>query len=175
MKLHARDCEMNVVTALETKPFLDSSHVQGATRSSGHMLLVHPLHGIVGAVTIRTPIQKKWGHVCELARVAFKPGFSVRGGSSKMVSFVKDYAKQRAFDGILSYAELRFGTGRVYDQCGFTNVGETTVNYWYTDGAVRFDRFKYRAQPGKTEKQVVDEAGVRPVWGAGHKIFLLKL
>ena len=52
---------------------------------------------------------------------------------------------------------------------------EALNNYWYTDGERRYDRFKFRAQPGKPEKQVAEEAGVRSVWGCGNRIYLLKL
>lgn len=175
IKLNGRDCVTDVVSALQTKPFLNECHLQGATRASDHVLLKHPEHGIVGCVTVRTPIQKKYGHVAELARLAFRPGFSVRGGAGKVIDVALDLARKKGFDGMLSYSELRFGTGGVYLQCGFEQVGETTVNYFYTQGVTRYDRFKYRAQPGKSEKQVVDEAGVRPVWGAGHRVFLKKL
>lgn len=175
IKLNARDCMIELVTSKETKPFLTEAHIQGGTRASDHLVMKHPDHGIIGSVTVRTPIQKKHGKVCELARVAFRPGFSVRGGTSKMTSYVREnIVLQKGFDGVLSYADLRFGSGSVYEQAGFSLVGETPVNYYYTNGAVRFDRFKYRAQPGKSEKLVVQDAGVRPVWGAGHRIFLWK-
>lgn len=174
VKVNGRDCEVEVVTSIQTKPFLSESHIQGATRASDHVVLKHPDHGVIGSVTIRTPIQKKYGHICELARLAFKPGVSVRGGASKLIARAKEISQTKGFEGVLSYAELRFGTGGVYEQCDFKMVGETTTNYWYDSGDTRYDRFKYRAQPGKPEKQVVEEAGVRPVWGAGHRIFLWK-
>ena len=42
-------------------------------------------------------------------------------------------------------------------------------------GEKRFFRFKYRAQPGKSEKQVAEENGVFKVYGCGHNIYIMKL
>jgi len=173
-KLNARDCEVCELTASQAREFFDSNHICGWTRSKHTFGLVHPMLGLVGAASVRTPIQKKWGRVCELARMAFRCGASVRGGASKLLDRLKGWSQDNGFDGIISYAELRFGNGGVYEKCGFKLAGETTVNYGYTDGNVRYDRFKYRAQPGKPEKQVVEEAGVRPVWGSGNRVYLWK-
>ena len=125
-------------------------------------------------MTVRTPVQKRYGNVCELARMCFKLGTSVRGGASKLLVRVEELAKAEQRVGILSYAELRFGTGAVYEKCGFSLVGETVGNYWYTDGSNRYDRFKFRAQSGKTEKQVALDANVRAVWGSGNNVYLKK-
>jgi hypothetical protein len=90
------------------------------------------------------------------------------------MAFSSDWSLQNGYEGVLSYAELRYGEGGVYEKCGFSLVGESTSNYWYTDGVSRFDRFAYRAQPGKTEKEVAEAANVKAVWGAGNKIYVWK-
>jgi hypothetical protein len=174
VKLNARDCTVEVSSTKETKPFLEVSHMSGSTRASYHYVLKHKVHGIVGAITLRRPIQKKWGdNLIELARMAFKQGVTVRGGASKLLTrAIVDHSE--TFDGMLSYAELRFSEGGIYAHCGFERKDDATMNYWYTDGIRRFDRFKFRAQPGKPEKIVADEAGVRPVYGCGNAIYLKK-
>lgn len=172
IKLNARDCEVRPITAAESKAFVDLNHISGSTRAGGHFGLFHPKHGLVGVASARIPIQKKWGHVCELARMCFLSGCSVRGGASKLLKAVTDYARERGYDGLLSYVELRHGTGNVYEKCGFKLIGESKINYWYTDGSIRYDRFKFRAQPGKHEADVAIEAGVRAVYGAGNKVYL---
>jgi hypothetical protein len=175
LKLHARDCELVTLQTPASKAFIDANHISGATRAKHHVGLLHEVHGLVGVASTRTPIQKKHGHVAELARMCFLRGTSVRGGASKLLSRVKELAIQDGFQGLLSYAELRYGEGHVYEHCGLTLVAETTTNYWYTDGARRYDRFKFRAQPGKPEKVVAEEAHVRSVWGCGNKVYLVQL
>jgi len=174
VKLNARDCKVQHIDKQTSKAFVDANHISGSTRAHHHVGLLHKQLGLVAIATTRTPIQKKHGHVCELARMCFLRGTSVRGGASKLLTYVKSLAQNDGFDGMLSYAELRFGDGGVYEKCGFKLIGETLNNYWYTDGCVRFDRFKFRAQPGKPEKQVAKEADVRPVWGSGNHVYLIK-
>lgn len=170
MKLSARDCSIREISTSDASSFLEENHVSGYTRSSRKVGLVHPTHGLVGVVTLRKPIQKRWGSdLLEIARMAFKQNTNVRGGASKLLSHVIETSTD--CEGILTYADLRLGTGNVYQQCGFSAVGESEVNYWYTDGINRFDRFKYRAQSGLSEASVAATAGVRPVYGCGNAVF----
>lgn len=172
--LNARDCKVEEIDHVSAKEFLDSTHISGYTRCKHKFGLVHKEHGLVGVATTRTPIQVKWGRLSELARMSFSKGVSVRGGASKLLSVVKEASLGEGFEGVLSYADLRFGSGSVYEKCGFAEAGETSLNYWYTDGHRRFDRFEFRAKPGISENEVALEAGVRQVWGCGNKIFVWK-
>lgn len=172
IKLNARDCDVVELSSAQSRAFVDANHVSGGTRAKHHIGLVHPIHGLVGVASTRTPIQKKHGNLCELARMCFLSGTSVRGGASKLLVRVCELAQSDGFEGVLSYADLRFGDGGVYEKCGFTLLGDSGLSYGYTDGHRRFDRFKFRAQKPKTEKQVADENGVRPVWGCGHRIYV---
>lgn len=174
-KLNGRDCDIVDITSKVGSEFCDKCHISGGTRSRHHYGLIHrPDKRLVGYCSTRTPIQKKHGKVCELARMCFAKNVSVRGGAFKLLNGVIKVAKQDGFEGVLSYAELRHGTGKVYEKFGFDLAGETTTNYWYSDGKRRYDRFKFRAQPGKPEKVVAEENNVRSVWGAGNRIYLIK-
>lgn len=173
-KIHARSCRVREVDAKISRTFADENHISGKTRATKHFGLFDSTNRLVGLATVRTPIQKKWGHVTELARMCFLKGTTVVGGASKLMKRVEEDSFVRGFEGVLSYAELRYGDGGVYEKCGFTCVGEALNNYWFTDGNNRFDRFKFRAQPGKSEKVVYEEAGVRPVFGCGNRIYVKK-
>ena len=129
---------------------------------------------LVEVISVRKPIQKKHGNVLEISRLATKINTIVSGGASRLLSRVFEYASLNGYEGILTYSDNRFGDGLVYEKSGFTFIGETGINYFYTNGFIRYDRFKYRAQPGKTEKQVAIENNVHIVWGAAHKIWLKK-
>jgi hypothetical protein len=171
--LNARDCDVVTLMPAQSKEFVEKNHISGSTRASHHIGLMHPQYGLVAVATTRKPVQKKHGNLCELARMCFLSGTNVRGAASKLLKRVDELARLDGFEGILSYADLRFGDGGVYEKwCGFELVDEQKMSYGYTDGQRRFNRFKFRAQPGKTEKQVADENGVRPVWGCGNKIYV---
>lgn len=173
-KLRAHDCLLVDLSPSASREFQEANHIQGHARARHHVGLVHKRSGLVGLITTRTPVQKRYGHVAELARMCFALGTTVYGGAPKLINEAKRRARADGFDGLLSYAELRYGEGNVYALNGFSVAGEAPTNYWYTDGDRRFDRFIFRAQPGKTEKQVAEEAGVRAVWGAGNRAYLYR-
>jgi hypothetical protein len=172
LKLNARDCQIEELSTKQAQEFLDANHIAGYTRSSYKVGLVHPEYGLVSVATTRTPIQKKWGNVVELARMASKTHLMVRGGASKLLNHLFSKGQEDGFEGLLSYAELRYGEGGVYEHCGLQKVGTTGPNYWYTDGSVRYDRFKFRAQDGLTENEYAQKHGVRSVWGVGNSVYL---
>lgn len=172
LKIHGRKCEVKRIEQSISKEFLKSSHISGSTRAQVHFGLYNPEYGLVGVVSGRVPIQKKWGKVFEVARMAFLKNTSVVGGASKLLKQLEIYAKENGYEGVLTYADLRFGDGGVYQKSGYELKGETSTNYWYTEGLNRYDRFMYRAKEGKSEAEVALENKVRPVWGAGNKVYL---
>ena len=174
VRLNARDCELREIDTGEARAMLQGSHISGYTRCSHKVGLVHPDHGLVSVATLRTPIQKKWGDVAELARFSSKLDVVVRGGASKLLSHLIAHARAQGKEGLLSYAELRFGEGEVYARCGLERQPNTGQGYGYTDGLRRWDRFKFRAQNGMTEKQYALSQNVRAVWGVGNAVYLTK-
>lgn len=174
VKLNARDCKLREIDTAAAKEMLQASHISGYTRCSYKVGLFHPEHGLVSVATLRTPIQKKWGDVAELARFSSKLDVVVRGGASKLLSHLIERVRQQGKEGLLSYAELRFGEGEVYAKCGLERQPDTGQGYGYTDGQRRWDRFKFRAQAGMTEKQYALSQNVRAVWGVGNAVYLKK-
>lgn len=171
-KINARDCDIRHVSVPDAKKFLESSHMSGYTICNQRYGLFHPGLGLVGIATTRRPIQKKHGNdLIELARMAFMPGISVRGGASKLLITIERELSEK-YTGIVSYAELRFGEGKVYELAGMERLSDAPINYWYTDGVTRFNRFAFRATGGKSEKEVAAEANVRPVYGCGNAVYV---
>lgn len=172
LKIHGRKCEVKRIEQSISKEFLKSSHISGSTRAQVHFGLYNSGYGLVGVVSGRVPIQKKWGKVFEVARMAFLKNTNVVGGASKLLKQLEIYAKDNGYEGVLTYADLRFGIGSVYQKSGYGLKGETSTNYWYTEGLNRYDRFMYRAKEGKSEVEVAIENKVRPIWGAGNKVYV---
>lgn len=181
LKLNARDCEVREIDHKISQPFLEANHLDSYVDARLHYGLFHQGHGLVGVVTVRSPRtrpnssgKKIWGEVYELARVAMKCGFSVRGGVSKMLSVIKERVKTDNKEGLLSYADLRFGTGNVYKNSNFTYMKDAGLNYWYSDGHVRMNRNMFMANQinNLSEKEVAEMNGVRAVWGAGNAVYL---
>ena len=85
---------------------------------------------------------------------------------------------------ILSYCDIRYGTGLVYKLAGFEHIRTTPPGYFWTKGAEVIPR--YRTQKSKliellgplytsgTEDESMFAAKYRKFWDCGHKVFLLK-
>lgn len=175
IKINARDCEIVELDATQGREFFDVTHISGYTRCSQRFALKHPTYGIVAAASLRRPIQKKWGFVVELARMSFALNTTVRGGAHRLLKRCIEAARQSGFEGFLSYADLRLGGGgNVYSLFGMEKVAQTHGNYWYTDGKQRYDRFRFRAQDGMTERDYALKHNVRQVFGAGNAVYLLR-
>jgi very-short-patch-repair endonuclease len=170
-KIHARDCEVYSTDKQEDiKNFTDNTHISGHTQFTKAFYLKYN-DEIICALTLRKPFHKKYKDTVEIARFSSSLNCNIVGGFSKLFKYVKEWAISAGYKNILSYADLRFGTGNVYSLSGFKLIGKTAIDYWYTDGKVRYNRFKYRAQPNKTEKEVAKEEGVQRIYGCGSNIY----
>lgn len=172
--------KMDVIEAKsnkELKDFFDRTHISGYTSFITAFYLKDPITDeIVAALSLRKPFIKKYGSkTVEIARFSTKLNSSVPGAFSRLLKYCIKWSKQEGYDKILTYADLRFGNGDVYNKNKFNFVGSTKVDYWYTDGKQRYNRFKFRAQRGKPEKIVAQENGVYKIYGCGSNIYELKL
>lgn len=171
-RIPARKCSVIEIDQKASRDFFERNHLYGNSPARQSFALVYD-GKIISVVSMRTPRQRKYrqeGFV-EVCRFATELNHIVVGGFSKIFSRIRDWARMQGFKKILSYADLDTGTGDVYSKSGFTLVGETGHSYWYTDGVNRFDRFKFRASRGKSEKEVASDAGVYRVYGAGSRIY----
>ena len=149
--------------------FLDNNHLQGKCRSTKNFSLRHSeTNEILFCITLRKPFTKNKEGVIEIARVCSKIGCVVRGGFSKLMKRAVIWAKENGYRKILTYSDCRYSLGDSYKKYGFEYVGHSNVGYDYTDGFYRYGRFRFRAQPGKPEKQVAEENKVVKIFNAGN-------
>ena len=173
-KLNARDCSIRKISTKERREFFNLSHISGDANSLESWGLEKD-GNIVAAISIREPRQKKWKGLIEIARYATKPGYHIRGGLTKLMKRVEEFCVSSNRRGIITYSDRRFGEGLGYERSGFNRVGDTGIDYWYTDGKRRFDRFVFRAKDGKSEKALAQESGVARIFGCGSYIWLKEL
>jgi len=173
-KIFARKCEVREIGKQEEREFFKKSHISGFTNSRKCWGLIHN-NNIVAALSIRIPRQKKYKGMIEIARFACLPNHHVAGGLSKLLKHVKSYCRENNFNSLMTYADRRFGEGNGYASVGFDYIGNTGVDYFYTDGQIRVDRFGVRAQKGLSERDVAKSKGLYKVWGCGSNIFKLNL
>lgn len=170
-KIHARKCSIYSTDKNKVlTDFFDKTHVSGHTRFIKGFYLIYEGR-IVCALSLRKSFQKKYNGLLEIARFSNELSSNVVGGFSKLLKAAKKWAMDEGYDGIFTYADLRFGKGEVYGNNGFALIGKTKPDYWYTDGKERFNRFAFRAQNGKTEKQIAEENSVEKIYGCGSNIY----
>ncbi len=174
-KLFARKCSIAEVSTRDAKHFFESTHISGGGRSKSAFGLFYD-GKLVSCLSLGVPIKnKRYSNCIEIVRFANQLNTHVVGGFSKLLAAAKRWSLENGFENILSYADLRFGDGNVYRKNGFEYLGDTDVNYWYTDGLNRYSRQSFRARDGKTERQIAEESGVFKIYGCGHAIFMLNI
>lgn len=173
-KIGARKCKVvRFDKNNQFKNFFEENHISGHVQSTKAFALLFE-NEIVACLSVRKPFHKKWSKFMEIARFAIKKNATIPGGFQRLLKeAIADLPLDR--NGLLTYADLSHGDGGVYVRSGFEQEGSTDLDYWYTDFVQRFNRFKFRAQPGKTEKEVTEEAGVCKIFGCGSNRFLLRV
>ena len=99
----------------------------------------------------------------------------VPGGLDRLIKKAISYVEQEGCAGIVTYADRRFGVGNGYCRTGFDLVGNTGLDYWYTDGRVRVDRFSMRAKGDLSERARAQSLGLGRIWGCGSNIWVREI
>lgn len=173
-KIGARKCEIKEIDRKLANSFFDESHISGGVRCKKAFGLFFQ-ENLVSAISFRkTWAKKKYGANCmEIARFASKLNHHISGGFSKLLKHSLPWIGQENIEILISYADRQFSTGNLYERCGFFDQKEKTpISYGYTDFIQRYNRFKFRAQPGKTEKEVAEENNVFKIYGVGNFVFI---
>ena len=125
-RIYARKCIIKEIPSKEAKEFLNANHLQGSCNSKINLGL-YSGNTLVSLMTFGKPRYNKQ-YDYELLRFCNALNTSVIGGAGKLLSyFVKTYNPKS----ILSYANLRWSTGNLYEKLGFTLKGTSSPNYFY--------------------------------------------
>jgi len=175
-KVGARTLQITMLDSKAAKAFFTKNHLHGWCRAKATFALTDKeTNEVLSALSLRSPMHKVYKDSLEIARFATRMNTTVVGGFSKLLSCVKKYTKSQQLHTIISYADLLHGTGRVYDLAGFDYVKHTGINYWYTDGVQLFNRFRYKAEANKSEKEVAKAQNVQRIYGCGNSLYKLAL
>lgn len=169
-RIGARKIDISVTTnKQEVKEFLEKFHVQGKTEGISIALVGKYKGEIVAVVTLRKCSE---GH--DMTRYCINNSASYPGLFSKFLTFIK---KNKLCETVITFADLRWSTGDVYEKSGFTRVAELPPDYSYTDYKTREHKFNNRKQKlavkygvditGKTESEIALEVGLDRIWDCG--------
>ena len=121
--LYARNLSLVETSAVDTRGFLDTYHLQGFCSATKYYVATLD-DTIVAAMTFR----RKHGNTYELSRYCIHPDYSIVGIAQRLF---KCFTSSTKYDIIFTYSDRRYFDGRIYDALGFEYDGETKPNYWY--------------------------------------------
>jgi hypothetical protein len=183
-KIYARKCYVaNVPSNIKTE-FLNRNHIQGKDKANVTLgLYLKENDELVSIMTFVKPRLSLNGdgkaYDFELSRFASNIDYCVIGAFSKLFSYFK---KNNTFKAIITYADLRWSEGGVYDTNGFKYTHTSSPSYWYfKNEKERFHRFNFRKNvleeklkvfdPNKTEYENMVIEGYSRVWDCGNLVF----
>jgi len=170
-KSFARKCEIVELNRQQRKEFFEENHLEGDVHARFCYGLLGEDGTIHAAMSVRVPLQKNhYQGMLEIARFALKYDTSCVGALGKLTKICLKSAKLLGYSSLMTYVDLRSGTGEGYLKTGWTQIGKTNRRFWWTDFRKRFNRLKFCARNGKKEREVAEEAGVHKIWGCSNLV-----
>ncbi len=180
-KIYGRECTIKEINHDICSEFLENNHIQGSVKSSVRLglfygdLLVSVMSFSKGRVIMGgKPDEYELNRFCNLIN------YNVIGGSSKLLKhFEKTYKPKK----IISYSDIRYFEGNMYEKLGFEWTSQSKPNYWYVMGTHRYHRFNFRKSIlvkkgydiNLTESEIMSNNGVRKIYDCGNLKFVKKI
>jgi very-short-patch-repair endonuclease len=124
--IYARSCVISIVSVKDARQFICDNHIQGYVNSPIRVGLYYDVE-LIGMMTFGVPRFNNDVQY-ELLRFVTKQGTSIVGGASKLHNwFVSVYSPYS----IISYCDLRYGTGKLYNILQYKHVRTSLPNQYY--------------------------------------------
>lgn len=180
-QIFARKTTVKRVSSCEANVFFSKNHIQGwipAKYTFG--LYIDDLAVMMISFGKKRAILKAKSEESsyEIYRMASLLNHRIIGGASKLLSyFIKNYAPTN----IETFSDMRYGNGMVYKTIGFTEIGWTVPNYYYTLKNKRYGRHRFQKHllikdgfdSSKSESDIMYERGFRKIFDSGSKKYKL--
>lgn len=179
-RIFARKCQILEVSPNTAYKFLDENHIQGQCSSLVNYGLFYKGE-LVSLMTFSKPRRNlgwrgTYDSVWELTRFCNKLNTSVVGGAGKLLKHFEETVKPKM---VVSYADKRYSTGKMYNALGFTHDHDSQPNYFYVRGDRRENRYRYRKDilvsqgydKNLTEKEIMRQRGIHRIYDCGNMVF----
>jgi hypothetical protein len=179
-KIYARKCEVKLIDNETSRDFLVNNHIQGYVGSSLNIGLICD-DELVSLLTMGSPRFNK-GYEYEILRFCNKINTNVIGGFSKLLKyFITKYKPTN----VITYSDLRYGTGDVYSKNGFKFISSTKPSYYYIkencckESRIKYQKYKLKDlletfDPSLTAWQNMQLNGYDRIWDCGCNSFVWK-
>lgn len=177
-KIFARKCEIKIVSYADASKFEIENHIQGTAMSKHRYGLYHD-DELVFLMTFGIPRFDKTSQ-WEIIRICSKQNTIVIGGASKLF---KHFIRENSPKSIMSYCDIRFGTGNVYDKLGMIYKRNTNPGFAWVDahGLKHISRFACQKKQMAKWLSTYDDslsqaenmitAGYRKYYDCGNKVY----
>jgi hypothetical protein len=175
-RIHTRKCTVAPINAKTAKEFLSARHIHGFAKASGHLGLWHNDELVAVLSYMKNHRFKKDTNKLEIVRLAL--AYTVPGALGKFIKYL--LASYIGYD-IITYADLRYGTGNVYLANNFKLLHTTKPGYWYLLKGVMYHRLSWTKKKlvglghdsSKTEHDIMAELGAMRIYDCGHNYYEL--
>lgn len=180
-KIYARKTQVKKIENKNIiKDFLTQNHLQGFVNTNINygLYLNNELVSLMTFMKTRKVLNKNGNlNEYELVRFCNKLNTTVIGGASKLF---KTFLKEQKPNTILSYCDLSWGTGQLYENLGFKYEGDTKPNYFYVINGKKENRINYQKHklvkqgydPNLTESQIMNNLGYYRIYNCGNSKYL---
>lgn len=179
-RISGRKCTVKEVLANDKSCFLDKNHLQGNCGSTVNLGLYYDNELVSLATFGKSRYNKKYEW--ELIRFCNKIYTSVQGGASKLLThFIKIYNPKS----IISYADMKWSTGNMYEKLGFKYSHTSSPNYFYfkksnpatLKSRIYFQKHKLpllfeNVDLTKSEWEIMQENDYDRIWDCGNKVYI---
>lgn len=177
-KIYARVCKTKEVSSKEAMEFLNENHIQG--KVGGHcyigLYFDNELVSIMTFSKSRVNLGNYNKNEWELQRFCNKKYTTVIGGASKLLKY---FEKTKNPINIISYADIRWSKGDLYQKLAFIHTHNSPPNYFYKINNRRKNRYNYRKSvlikegydENKSESQIMKERGIYKIYDCGTMVF----
>tara|TARA_S200002703_G_C3788666_1_gene243320 strand:- start:100 stop:1791 length:1692 start_codon:yes stop_codon:yes gene_type:complete len=186
-KIHARKCNIKIISPNIKNNFLNKNHIQGEDKSNVKLGLYYQ-NELVSVMTfgkLRTALgqKNKKENEYELCRFCNKENYIVNGSFSKLLNyFIKNYNPIK----IITYADKRYSNGNVYNKLNFKFISNTAPNYWYhKSGKKLYHRYNFTKHTLSNKLETYDHMltewenmqlnGYDRIWDCGNLKYELKI
>lgn len=178
-RYYARKCSVEIIPYKRAATFLETNHLQGASKSSVNIGLVSK-GDLLCLMTFSKPRYSK-NHEWELHRFCNKLDSTVVGGASKLF---KHFVAQYAPNSVISYSDRRHSTGHTYHELGFkhTHNSKPSYKYFHKSNAtnllsrVQFQKHKLKEllptfDESASEWENMRTNGYNRIWDCGNGVW----
>lgn len=144
-KIYARKCSVRSVHKEVSDKFVNENHIQGSTIANIHLGLY--FNEIL--VAIMTFGKSRFDKNIEYELIRYCSTGTIVGGASKLL---KEFERNYNPKSLVSYADMNWSNGNLYEKIGFINEGHTECGYFYYDPELKIRISRQRCQKHKLVK-----------------------